>query len=177
MKRIVIVALLSVFVAAPAVAADTAGGYVGVKLGQSDVTGSPFGFGVYGGYNAGPIIKSNDFMSKVSFAGEAEYTDFGSNSYSIFGSGITVKAYAIGAAVAATYPINPQFSVIAKAGLARSTTTVTCAGGFCPGSNNTIGLRYGAAGQYNLTQAIGLRVGYDAYPDYSMMSVGAVMKF
>jgi len=181
MKKIIIAALLSVFVAAPAVAADADGIYAGIKLGPSDVVGSTLGFGVYGGYNIDPSVTSkmtsSDFMSKVSFAGEAEYTSFGSNTR----FGATYKASAIGAVVAATYPINPQFSVIAKAGLARTTTDVTCAGAGCAAFNyttNTIGLRAGAAGQYNLTQQIGLRAGLDFYPDgYSMISAGAVIKF
>ena len=179
MKKIAIAALLSVFVAAPAVAADAAGIYAGVKLGPSDVAGSTLGFGVYGGYNIDPSVTSkmtsSDFMSKVSFAGEAEYTYFGSNTNNNFG-GATYKASAIGVVVAATYPINPQFSVIAKAGLASTTYDVTCSG--CGLSHTTFGLRFGAAGQYNLTQQIGLRAGLDFYPDgYSMLSAGAVIKF
>ncbi len=180
MKKIIIAALLSVFVAAPAVAADAAGIYAGVKLGPSDVAGSTLGFGVYGGYNIDPSVTSkmtsSDFMSKVSFAGEAEYTSFGSNSSGAF----TYKASAIGVVVAATYPINPQFSVIAKAGLARTAYDVTCSGcgPFWNYTTNTIGLRAGAAGQYNLTQQIGLRAGLDFYPDgYNMLSAGAVIKF
>ena len=181
MKKIVITGLLLVFVAAPAVAADADGIYAGIKLGPSDVVGSTLGFGVYGGYNIDPSVTSkmtsSDFMSKVSFAGEAEYTSFGSNTR--FGT-TTYKASAIGAVVAATYPINPQFSVIAKAGLARTAYDVTCSGcgPFWNYTKNTIGLRAGAAGQYNLTQQIGLRAGLDFYPDgYSMISAGAVIKF
>jgi len=176
MKKIITAVLLSAFVAAPAVAADAGGVYAGIKMGPSDVAGSTLGFGVYGGYDVGPIITSNNFMSKVSFAGEAEYTDFGSNT----AWGVTYKASAIGFVVAATYPINPQFSAIAKAGLARTAYDVTCAG--CSAAwnytTNTIGLRAGAAGQYNLTRQIGLRAGLDFYPDgYSMISAGAVIKF
>lgn len=145
-------------------------------MGTSDVVGSTLGFGVYGGYNIDPGVTAK-ITSKVSFAGEGEYTNFGSNTYLL---GSNYKAYAIGAVVAATYIINPQFSVIAKAGLARTTTDVTCAG--CGATwnytANTIGLRHGAAGQYNLTRQIGLRAGLDFYPDgYSMVSAGAVMKF
>ncbi len=179
MKRIIIAASLSVFVAVPAVAADAAGIYAGVKIGPSDVAGSTLGFGVYGGYNIDPGVTSkmtsSDFMSKVRFAVEGEYTNFGSNTNFL---GYNYKASAIGAVVAATYPINSQFSVIAKAGLARSSTDVSCAGCFGNYATNTIGLRAGAAGQYNLTQQVGLRAGLDFYPDgYSMVSAGAVIKF
>ena len=175
MKKIIIIAaLLSVFVAAPAVAADAAGIYAGIKIGPSDVTGSPLGFGLYGGYNIDPGVTSK-ITTKVSFAGEAEYTNLGSNTT----LGITYKASAIGFVVAATYPINQQFSVIGKAGLARTAYDVTCPGCGAAWNNttNTIGLRAGAAGQYNLTQQVGLRAGLDFYPNYSMISAGAVIKF
>ena len=175
MKRIAIAALLSVFVAAPAVAADAAGVYAGIKVGPSDVTGSPLGFGLYGGYNIDPGATSK-ITTKVSFSGEAEYTNLGSNTT----FGVTYKASAIGFVVAATYPINQQFSVIGKAGLARTAYDVTCpgCGPFGSYTKNTIGLRAGVAGQYNLTQQIGLRAGLDFYPDsYSMISAGAVIKF
>jgi hypothetical protein len=56
MKNIFIAALLSVFIAAPAVAAEAGGIYAGVKMGPSDVAGSTFGFGVYGGYNIDPNV-------------------------------------------------------------------------------------------------------------------------
>ena len=176
MKKIVIAMLLTVLVAAPAVAADAGGIYAGVKLGLSDVVGSTLGFGVYGGYNIDPSVTAK-ITSKVSFAGEAEYTNFGSNTYFL---GSKYSAAAIGGVVAVTYPINQQFSVIAKAGLARTTTDVTCAGcgPFWNHTTNTIGLRVGAAGQYNLTRQVGLRAGLDLYPDgYSMVSAGAVIKF
>jgi OmpA-OmpF porin, OOP family len=180
MKKVFIAALLSVFIAAPAVAADAGGIYAGVKMGPSDVAGSTFGFGVYGGYNIDPNVTSRiewgDFMSRVRFAGGGEYTSFGSNTSNTYG-GVTYRASAIGAVLAATYPINSQFSVIVKTGLARTTYDVTCSG--CGGlSRTTFGLRYGAAGQYNLTRDIGLRAGLDFYPDgYSILSAGGVVQF
>ena len=58
MKKITIVALLSVFVSMPAIAADT-GFYAGVKLGSANksVTGASetnSAFGFFGGYSVNP---------------------------------------------------------------------------------------------------------------------------
>ena len=182
MKKIVIAVLLSAFAATPALAEKGSGIYVGVKVGQSDVYGSSeIGYGVYGGYNidqsvTAKMVGNSKFMSQVSFAGEAEYTVLGS-----YSSGpVTAKASAMGAALAATYPINPQFSAIAKAGLARTAYDITCSGCFfwANTSSNTIGLRVGIAGQYNLHEKIVLRAGYDSYPNgYSQLSAGAVFNF
>ena len=182
MKKIAFVVLLSAFVAAPAFAENNGVGYAGVKLGTSDVGGAAFGFGVYGGYIIDPgvtssITSKSEFTKKLSFAGEAEYTSLGSNTV----GSVTYKASAIGVVLAATYPITPQFSAIAKAGLARTAHEVTCAGcgAFWPNINTaTFGVRIGAAGQYNLTQQIGLRAGYDSYPDgFSQLTAGGVFKF
>jgi len=57
MKKIAIAVLLSAFVAAPAVAADT-GGYVGVNVGSAKIDSPGFdtttSFGVLGGYSFQP---------------------------------------------------------------------------------------------------------------------------
>lgn len=181
MNKIIIAVLLSVF-AVPVFAGNEAGIYAGVKLGTSNVGVTAFGYGVYGGYIidssvTSSITSKSEFTKKLNFAGEVEYTSLGNTSL----GGVTYSASAIGAVLAVTYPINQQFSAIAKAGLARSSHEVTCSGCgvYWPNINtSTIGLRYGAAGQYNLTQQIGLRAGYDAYPDgFSQLSAGAVFKF
>lgn len=180
MKKIAVAALLSVFVATPAFAEKGTGIYAGVKLGQADVGGNTIGFGVYGGYNIDQSVTSkmfghSKFMDKVSFAGEGEYSRLGSNST----GGVSYKASAIGVVLAGTYTFNQQFSAIAKAGLARTTNEFSCSTVFCGAySNSTIGLRYGAAGQFHLNEKISLRAGYDEYPDgFSQVSAGAVFNF
>lgn len=182
MKKIAIAALLSAFAAAPAFAENDGGIYLGVKAGSSDVGGSAIGGGLYGGFIIDPSVTSSftsksEFTKNLSFAGEAEYTVLGSTD-STWG---TYKASAIGAVLAVTYSFNTQFSAIAKAGLARTTYEYTCTvlcGGWSGWNTSTTGLRLGAAGQYSLTEQIGLRAGYDIYPDgFSQLSAGAVFKF
>jgi len=181
MNRIAIAVLSSIALATPAVAAtggvaDSAGIiHLGAKLGPSNVRGKPSGFGIFGGYTIfGPnTFKENNFLSKVSIAAEGEYVDLGNTPVS---ATATYKASTFGVVGAATYPINAQFAVIAKAGLASITRTFNC-GVWCD-SSSIIGLHGGAAGQYNLSPLMSLRAGYDFYPDgYSMMSASALYKF
>lgn len=184
MKKIAIAVLLSAFVAAPVFAAGE-GPYVGVKVGQSDVWGSSSGWGVYGGYNIPKSATSNwfpgsKFMEKVSWSGEVEYTKLGTNTVDLgFGVSDSYDVTAFGAVLTGTYPINPQFSAIAKAGLAQTSVDHTCSYFGCSAySTSTFGLRAGIAGQYNVNQKVGLRAGVDIYPDgYHQVSAGAVFTF
>lgn len=183
MKKIVFAAMLSAFAAAPAFAENGSGIYAGVKLGQADVGGTALGLGVFGGYVIDSLISGltskSEFTKKLSFAGEVEYTSLGSNStWGPSATYATYKASALGVVLAATYPINPQFSVIAKAGVASTSYEYACGGCSWGWNNSTVDLRVGVAGQYNLTEQIGLRAGIDSYPDgFNQLSAGAVFKF
>lgn len=172
MKRIAIVALLSVFVAMPAFAdsdgvADSVGTvHIGVKTGFIDYANDPTGLGVYGGYTIiGPNTFKANFFSKLSIAIEGEHS-------TSIASGNN-KVSALGIAGAATYPINKQFSAIAKAGIARSSSKNTPASSY----DNDVDLHGGIAGQFNLSQNVGLMAGYDFYPKFEMWSIGAKFKF
>lgn len=172
MKQISVAALLSIFVAAPALAesdgaADSQGTvHLGVKAGFMDYANDPTGAGVYGGYTIiGPnTFKSNAFFSKISIAIEGEHSTSISSSN---------KVYALGVAGAATYPINKQFSATAKAGIARSSSRPAFASSY----SNEVGLHGGIAGQFNVNRQVGLIAGYDFYPKFDMWSIGAKFKF
>ena len=181
MNKIAIAILLSIFVAANTAAAsegvaDQEGTiHAGIKLGPTDVNGSPIGFGLYGGYTIfGPdTFKNHAFFSKVSIAVEGEYVSLG-NSSSL---GVSYNAATVGAVAAATYPINEQFSLIVKAGMASVTSKISGCGWGCNGSSTSIGAHAGAAGHFNITPKIGVRAGYDTYPNHSMLSASGVFKF
>lgn len=184
MNRIAIAALLSFFAAAPAFAENDDGIYVGVKLGSANVGGSAIGYGVYGGYIidssvTSSITSQSEFTKALRFAFELEYTDLGSNStWQAASTYATYKASAIGVVVAAMYPVHPQFSVIAKAGFAKTSNELSCSGCSWGWNTSTVDLRGGLAGQYNLTEQIGLQAGIDSYPDgFTQLSAGAVFKF
>lgn len=180
MKKIfVIAALLSVVVATPASASDGKA-YAGIRVGQSNLTDNPLGFGILGGYTiAEPnTLKGNNFLSKLKIAVEGEYINLGSSSYAT-GS---VKASSIGVSLVAKYPFNDQFSALASAGLARTTveTKINAFGPF-PGfssSSTSLGVHGGIAGEYNLTREFTLRGGYDFYPNSrDLISVAGIFNF
>lgn len=176
MKKIAIAVLLSAFVAAPAVAA---GMYAGVKLGSvnygySNVTNnSQAGFGLLGGY----AVNEN-------FAVEVEYNSLGGFDST---SG-TIKGSSFGVSGVGSYPINEQFSLFGKLGIASTSLKDTAKPGWVGGpfTYNKTGLTVGFGGQYNLSPVVGIRVGYDSYPVGDSVSgtstagilyVGGVFKF
>lgn len=168
MKKIAIAVLLSAFVAAPAVAADTPF-YAGVNVGSAEIDSTGFSsttsFGLLGGYT---------FNENV--AAEVAYTNFGTKD---LGFGFSYKSSALSISGVGSYPINEQFSVFAKLGFASTTLELT---GFPSESKSD--LTYGFGGQFNVNKQIGIRLGYDVYKvgsgtsvDQKVASVGAVFKF
>ncbi|MBI3221968.1 MAG: porin family protein [Nitrosomonadales bacterium] len=169
MKKIAIAALLSSLVSVPAVAADF---YAGIKLGQTKYSYSnltknnPTGLGILGGYT----INNN-------FAIEAEYTDLGN----LAAAGLTATNTAFSISAVGSYPINDQFSVFGKLGIARATMKQTPA----YTAKNT-SATYGLGGQYNASQSVGIRLGWDRYKigdaitntaNADIYSVAGVFKF
>lgn len=167
MKKIAIAVLLSA-IAAPAFAE---GMYVGVNLGQNKYDDSTMtkttsnAVGVLGGYT----------FSK-NFAAEAAYISLGSLELS---PGFTVKTTALSLSGVGSFPISDQFSLFAKLGLAQTKADITS----LP-SETKSGATFGIGGQYNVTSAIGIRLGYDRYKvgeqnsiDANITSIGGVFKF
>lgn len=167
MKKIAIAVLLSAFVAAPAVAADT-GFYAGVNVGSAKIDFPGFetttSFEVLGGYSF-----------NQNFAAELAYTNFGSKDYPPI---YNVKSGAVSLKGVGSFPINEQFSVFAKLGLASTTINDT---GY---SQSKSDLTYGIGAQFNINKQVGIRLGYDVYKatdiigvDQKNTSIGAVFKF
>ena len=172
MKKITIVALLSVFVSMPAIAADT-GFYAGVKLGSANksVTGASetnSAFGFFGGYSVNP-----------NFAVEAGYTNLGT-----VASG-NIKFNAMEVSAVGTFPINQQFSLYGKLGMASTKEEATLFGTTLSGTRSAA--TYGLGGQFNVNPNIGIRLGWEHYGfgdgtiftqgDASLVSVAGVFKF
>lgn len=170
MKKIAIAALMSVFVAAPAFAADPAF-YIGVNAGSAKIDEPGFesttAYGLLGGYSF-----------NQNFAAEIAYTNFGSKDY--FGV-LTVKSDALSVSGVGSYPFNEMFSVFAKLGFA---STKLDASGAVGGSESNTDFTWGIGGQFNVTNQIGIRLGYDLYKvgkdvtaDQKLTSITALFKF
>lgn len=178
MKKAVIAALLSAFVAAPAVAADT-GLYLGVKFGSVNYgydnvsNNSQAGYGLLGGYTV------NDY-----FAVEAEFNRLGGFDSSTG----TIKGRSFGFSGVGTLPMSPEFSLFGKMGIASSSLEDTAKPPFTGNyTYNNTGLTIGFGGQFNVGEGAGFRFGYDSYPvgdaaitttSYAgMLYIGGLVKF
>jgi len=167
MKKIAIAALLSTFIAAPAIAADA---YIGVSAGQNklDFSGvkSSTAYSVFGGYSFTDYI-----------AAELAYVDFGSAD--IDGGG-TAKGNAVSLSAVGSLPLGKDFSLFAKLGYATVKAEAT---GIA--SENKDDVTYGVGAQYNASRNVGVRLGYDIYrvkvgtetKDSALWTLGALFKF
>jgi len=168
MRKIIIVALLSLFAAAPA-AAD-AGFYAGANAGSAMIKSSGLSstaaFSVLGGY-----------ALTQDFAVEVAYSDFGSKSYPAVSN---LKSSAVSISGVGSYPINSQFSLLGKLGLASTTVSAT---GIPSTTKNdwTIGV----GGKIKVNEQVDMRLGFDLYRvryplatvNENVWTIGAVFKF
>jgi len=182
MKKSLVLAMIAAVTAAPAFAADS-GFYIGANVGKATLSGSPYSdfakksdtsLGLLGGYQVNKNL-----------AVEMQYIDFGKSyaqaAYPIKTTGVSLSAVGI-------LPVSGSFSVFGKLGVASTTLKVDC--GACSPANYSVtktAIAYGLGGQYNFTQALGIRIGYDKYAigksseqtdgTYGVISAGVVYKF
>jgi len=178
LKIVVIAALLSAFVASPAVAADT-GFYIGAKFGSVNYgydnvsNNSQAGYGLLGGYAV------NDY-----FAVEAEFNRLGGFDTNTG----TIKGRSFGFSGVGTLPLSPEFSLYGKMGIASSTLDDTAKPGYTGNYTYTnTGLTIGFGGKFNVGSDAGILFGYDIYPvgdaaitttsQAGMLYIGGVFKF
>ncbi len=200
MKKIAVAALLSTVVAAPAFAADM-GFYVMGAVGQartsfqSEMDAALIGAGATGVVSSG---KDNATAYKLAAgyqfnangAVELSYLDSGKFSYTAtvatpagFGTA-TGKATGWSLVAVGILPIDSQFGVLGKLGVAdiRSSVSAIGAGGFAAASGSKTRATYGLGVKYDLTNAVFLRGDWDSYKSalnkrVSVWSVGVGYKF
>ncbi|MEQ1838351.1 MAG: porin family protein [Candidatus Nitrotoga sp.] len=169
MKKIAAVALLSAFIAAP-VAAEDMHMYIGANVGSAQIDATGFDASTAFSVLAGHKFNSN-------FAAEVAYVNFGS--VDVAPAGSTVKSSAMSLSGVGSFPLNDQFSLFGKLGLASTTVKGT---GF-PSESNT-GVTYGVGAQFDFDQQFAIRAGWDMYKigdvneeDEDVMSLGAIFTF
>jgi OOP family OmpA-OmpF porin len=171
--------------------ASAQGFYIGGSVGESDadegnaipdlissgpVDGKDSGMKFFGGY-----------QFNQNLAVEVAYVDLGKATYSgTFGgspvTGGSVKTSGINASVVGTLPLNPSFSLFAKAGMFSWEATARDVTGGTPFSGKEDGgdLSFGFGGAYNLTKNFSLRAEweqFEAVDKISLLSVGVAYKF
>ena len=165
MNRIIIAAMLTGFVTAPAFAAD-AGAFIAVDLGA----GSYSDAAVTGGNG-----ESYDNPASVSIAGgyhftsnlgvEAAYTVFGDSTVEYPNATATLKTSVFQVAAVGTYSFNDKFAVFGKLGAASISAeeSGTSAAASLSGSANTTNFMFGLGGQYNFNQHWSIRLQYEDF--------------
>lgn len=172
MKKTAIVALLSAFVAAPAVAANQ-GGYVAVDVGPAALSGANFA-GVNSNTNfpnPGSLHITGGYHFDMNLGVEGGLVSVGDSTVNSFSGGLssseTLKTSVWYVAATGTFPISSQFDLFGKLGLARTKMDYTSSGNLFGTNVSTSGsktnLMIGLGGQYNFSQNWGLRVQYENF--------------
>lgn len=176
MKKIIAAVILSISIA-PAFAS---GLYVGAKTGKvnynySNVTNNgQNGLGIFAGYQF-----NENFSLEIESVALGGF-DTVSRKY----KGVSGSVNGVG-----SLPLNEQFEILAKIGVASTTIKATAQPGWVLGgetSHSNTGLTLGFAAQFNITKGLGVRAGIDSYPignatvgtsNASLASIGVVFKF
>jgi OOP family OmpA-OmpF porin len=171
--------------------ASAQGFYIGGSVGESDadegnaipdlitsgpVDGKDSGMKFFGGY-----------QFNQNLAVEVAYVDLGKATYSGTFSGSpvtggTVKTTGFNASAVGTLPLNPSFSLFAKAGIYTWEAKASDVTGGVPfsGKDDGADLSFGFGGAYNLTKNFSLRAEweqFEAVDKISLLSVGVAYKF
>ena len=156
MKKISLAILLSAFVATPALADNTGRFYIAGDLGAAtysnmDPFPNPGVFRIAGGYHFSPAL-----------AVEVGYSKFGDSTITFVGFGsATLSASSFQVAAVGSLPLNPQFDLIGKLGLASNQEDYSDAVGTLNWSQNDLLIGFGA--QYHVNSQVSVRALYDNY--------------
>ena len=157
MKKIAIAVLLSAFIAAPALADNTGKFYVAGDLGTATYSNmSPFP-------NPGVIRIAGGYHFSPALAVEVGYSKFGDSTVTVVGVGsATVSASSFQIAAVGSLPLNPQFDLIGKLGLANNSADATNTFGMSASTSQS-DLMFGLGAQFHVNSQLSVRLLYDNY--------------
>jgi OOP family OmpA-OmpF porin len=196
MKKITIVALLSIWAATPALADNTGNFYVGGDLGSVTFSNSAGPNAPPDFPNPGAIRIAGGYHFMPMFAVEAGLLIIGDSTLSFPGYTVTTKNSALQVAAVGTYPVSSSFDLFAKLGMSMNSNKLTGTGlvSFINSSTTSTTLMFGIGGQYNINQHFGIRAQYEDFGKFKtndgpvapvnswdfgvkMISVGGVYNF
>jgi OOP family OmpA-OmpF porin len=178
MKRIVFTALLSVFIATPALADNTGRFYVAGDIGSATYSGLPAGWS-----NPNVIRVAGGFHYSPVFALELGYSRFGDSTYHYAPAVTSASSFQI--AAIGRLPLNQQFDLIGKLGLASNVEDYSDATGNAA-SYSRGDLLIGFGAQFNVNSQVSVRALYDNYGKFdkffppmkaTSLSLGVVCNF
>lgn len=179
MKKIALVSLLSLCIAAPALADETGKPYFAVDLGSATYSNvSPFP-------NPGMIRIAGGYHFNKYLAGEIGYTKFGDSTVIATGGSATLTASAFQIAAVGSYPLTEQFDLLGKLGISSNKANGSNTLGTSISSSNSSVL-YGVGAQYHFNSIYTVRAQYENYGKFenvsspmeaSTISLGLVFNF
>lgn len=193
-KKSVVALLLSTIAVAPALAADAGTTYVNLDYSAFNL-GSPSVFGILGGQafaNPGAFRIGAGYNFTPNVAVEAGYSIIGDstlNSSAVIGGlsatgSETLKASSFQVAAVGTMPINAQFDVFGKLGLASNKADYSCSGSVAgiaitctPASASKTSVMFGVGAKYNIDKNWGVRVQYENYGKVDFTTGGTAQSF
>jgi hypothetical protein len=179
MKKFVIATLMSVCMAAPAFAGNIGKYYAALDLGRATYSGIPFPnpsvIRFAGGYNFSPAL-----------AVELGYSTFGDSNTTLSCCGYaTTSAASFQVVAVGKLPIDREFDLIGKLGLASNVEDYASATGFSA-SYSYSDLLIGFGGEYHVNSKMDVRMLYDNYGKFdnlfppmkaTSLSLGIVYNF
>lgn len=175
--------LIALSLAALSVSAVAAEDIMKSVMSNYEVYGSIGPSSISGGYDSAMGIKAGVNFGKDLFGvknlGATAYFARTTSDNGYLGSKWELSVFDLAGAATYTYPINPKLSAQGRAGLAyeKWDVTTSCSGFFCGGSSTGIEMVFGGGVSYQLNDKLSVRADYDSLGDWSLMSVGAGLKF
>jgi OOP family OmpA-OmpF porin len=157
MKKHLLVALVGTALTLP-ILAQAEGGYIGANVGRAE---SEFNFPGLSRKDSDTGFKLNagyDFTQN--FGVEIGYVDLGKPSISVDGDTLKTEPTSYYLALTATYPIDPQYSVFAKAGVTKNCTKASTIGVPSETYKHTAAI-LGVGGAYNFTKNVAVVLEYE----------------
>jgi OOP family OmpA-OmpF porin len=192
MKKIAIVALLSAFVATPALADNSGRFYMGGDLGAASFSNANLFFAAGGQAtfpNPGVIRIAGGFHFNPMVAVEVGYAIFGDSILQGAGGSFTLQARSLQVAAVGSLPLSPQFDLIGKAGLSNNSYTVKTTGNAFMASGGTSSqsdILLGIGAQFHINPKMALRAQYESFGKFdnyaqpmtaTALSIGMIFDF
>jgi OOP family OmpA-OmpF porin len=155
LKKLAMIVLLSAFAAAPAMADNTGTYYVAADVGSATYSNLP------GWSNPSVIRIAGGFYFSPVFAVEMGYSMFGDSNYNDPAAPAVISATSFQLAGLAIMPLNSQFDLIGKIGLASNTEDYSDTYGYA--TWNRSDLLIGLGGQFHVNSQVSVRALFDSY--------------
>lgn len=167
MLKFVVALLLSVFVATPALADNTGKYYIAGDLGAAKYTNVTVGAGTYP--NPGMVRIAGGYHFSQALAVEVGIAGFGDSTLTSGTASGTVTASSFQIAAVGSLPLNPQFDLIGKVGIASNKNQIDAkllGVTVASVSSSKSSLLVGFGGQYHINSQVSVRAQFESFGSF-----------